>query len=148
MRCVEVTLDGWDTHANNHAIHQRSSPILDPAFAALIRDLHERDLLDRTVVLCCGEFGRTPQINPAGGRDHWPDGSAWRWPAAASAAAGSSARPIPKAARMPRDPHDVADVHATVLTALGLDPKTTVRDRKTRRPIQLSAGEAIQELLG
>ena len=48
--------------------------MLDPAFAALIRDLAPRNLLDQTVVLCGGEFGRTPKINLAGGRDHWPNG--------------------------------------------------------------------------
>ena len=74
VRCVEVTLDGWDTHVNNHEIHRKLVEQLDPAFAALIRDLKQRGLLDRTVVLCGGEFGRTPKINPLGGRDHWPNG--------------------------------------------------------------------------
>jgi hypothetical protein len=72
VRCVEVTLSGWDTHVNNHELQGKQIAILDPAFAALIRDLRERRLFDRTVVLCAGEFGRTPKVNPAGGRDHWP----------------------------------------------------------------------------
>src|SRR6202034_2920382 len=67
VRCVEVSLEGWDTHANNYSLTRRQVAILDPAFAALIADLKKRDLLARTVVLCMGEFGRTPQINPAGG---------------------------------------------------------------------------------
>src|SRR5437868_13821870 len=58
VRCVEVTLSGWDTHANNHAQHAKQLEILDPAFSALIKDLRERKLLDRTVVMCGGEFGR------------------------------------------------------------------------------------------
>src|SRR5262249_9904555 len=74
VRCVEVTLDGWDTHANNHALTRKRVEILDPALAALLRDLKERKLLERTVVVCMGEFGRTPKINPLGGRDHWPNG--------------------------------------------------------------------------
>ena len=74
VRCVEVTLSGWDTHANNHTQVAKQLEILDPAFGALIRDLRERKLLDKTVVLCAGEFGRTPSVNPAGGRDHWPNG--------------------------------------------------------------------------
>ena len=74
VRCVEVTLDGWDSHVNNHEVHRKLVGELDPAFAALIRDLKMRGLLDRTVVLCGGEFGRTPKVNLAGGRDHWPNG--------------------------------------------------------------------------
>lgn len=74
VRCVEVTLAGWDTHANNHSFCKQQNSILDPAFAALISDLKDRKLLDRTLVVCAGEFGRTPSINPAGGRDHWPTG--------------------------------------------------------------------------
>src|SRR5262249_6562109 len=71
VRCVEVTLSGWDSHVNNHEIHRARVKELDPAFAALLRDLRRRDALDRTIVLCCGEFGRTPKINLGGGRDHW-----------------------------------------------------------------------------
>ena len=74
VRCVEVTLSGWDTHANNHTQHKKQLEILDPAFAALIKDLRERKLLDKTLVIWAGEFGRTPTVNPAGGRDHWPIG--------------------------------------------------------------------------
>ncbi len=74
MRCVEVTLDGWDTHANNHSLIRDLNAILDPALSALIRDLRRRGRLDKTVVICAGEFGRTPQMNTAGGRDHWPTG--------------------------------------------------------------------------
>ena len=74
VRCVEVTLNGWDTHANNHEAHVSQNAILDPAFAALIRELRARKLLDQTIVICVGEFGRTPKINPADGRDHWPTG--------------------------------------------------------------------------
>ena len=66
VRCVEVTLDGWDSHVNNHAIQAARVKMLDPAFAALLRDLKRRDLFDRTVVLCCGEFGRTPKMNLTG----------------------------------------------------------------------------------
>ena len=54
VRCVEVTLDGWDSHANNHRIQRDQVAILDPGFAALIRDLKRHELLQRTVVLCRG----------------------------------------------------------------------------------------------
>src|SRR5205823_2938641 len=121
IRCVEITLDGWDSHANNHSIHRDRLTILDPAFSSLIRDLRDRDLLKKTVVICGGEFGRTPRINPAGGRDHWPTGYSL-------AIAGGSIRggfvlgkTDPNGIEEPTDPVSIADVHATVLAALGLD---------------------------
>lgn len=73
VRSIEVTLPGFDTHVSNHSGHVTQCKILDPAIATLIRELRERDLLDSTIVLCISEFGRTPSINPAAGRDHWPN---------------------------------------------------------------------------
>jgi hypothetical protein len=72
---VEVVLTGWDTHANNAAGTRRVSEVLDPAWSALIEDLRDRRLLDNTLVIWMGEFGRTPRINPQAGRDHF--GRAW-----------------------------------------------------------------------
>ena len=69
---VEVTLGGWDTHANNAANTTRLCGQLDRPFAALIDDLAGRGLWEETVVVWLGEFGRTPQINAAAGRDHFP----------------------------------------------------------------------------
>ncbi len=94
-----MTLSGWDSHAKNHETHERLAKILDPAFAALIADLRKRDLLDRTVVLCGGEFGRTPRINPLDGRDHWPHGFSMALAGGGFAAGRSLARPIPKGAK-------------------------------------------------
>ena len=71
---VEVTLSGWDTHVNNHEAVGNQLKVLDPAYAALLKDLRERKLLEKTLVIWAGEFGRTPSVNPAGGRDHWPTG--------------------------------------------------------------------------
>ena len=101
VRCVEVTLDGWDAHVDNHAIHRNQLAILDPAFAALIRDLRSRELLDRTVVLCAGEFGRTPKVNPLGGRDHWPNGFSMAIAGGGIAAAGSIGETDPEGSKGP-----------------------------------------------
>ncbi len=127
VRCVEVTLDGWDSHANNHAICRRLVGVLDPAFAALLRDLKRHDALKDTVVLCLGEFGRTPMVNPVGGRDHWPHGFS-------AAVAGGGVRggvvigeTDPNGGRQPADPTPVANLHATVLRAVGIDPARTLR---------------------
>src|SRR6516225_6142924 len=73
VRFVEVTLDGWDTHANNFGAVEALLAQLDPALAALTSDLADRGLLEKTLVVCMGEFGRTPQINAQNGRDHWSD---------------------------------------------------------------------------
>ena len=74
VKFVEVSLDGWDTHQNNFERTKELLSVVDPAFAMLLKDLSERDLLDKTVVLWLGEFGRTPKINNNDGRDHHTNG--------------------------------------------------------------------------
>jgi hypothetical protein len=69
---VEVESNGWDTHDNNFERVKTLSGQVDPAFAALIGDLRERGMLEKTLVIWMGEFGRTPRINPRTGRDHYP----------------------------------------------------------------------------
>jgi uncharacterized protein (DUF1501 family) len=150
---VEVTLDGWDTHANNHDLCQGRNEILDPAFAALIRQLKQRDLLNKTVVLCAGEFGRTPRLNPLGGRDHWPHGFS-----IALAGGGiqggrviGETSPEPKLDDQDRladvaDPRNVEDLHATVLKAVGID-HTEELETPIGRPMALSQGKVMEELL-
>jgi hypothetical protein len=69
---VEVRMNGWDTHDDNFARTKTLAGEVDPAFAALIRDLKSRGMLDRTTVLWTGEFGRTPKVNARDGRDHYP----------------------------------------------------------------------------
>lgn len=153
VRCVEVTLNGWDTHADNHSQCQSLNAILDPAFATLIQQLKERDLLDSTVVLCAGEFGRTPRINPLEGRDHWPHG--FSVALAGGGIAGGQligeTSPEPKLDDKNRlqdvaDPRNVADIHATVLRAFGIDP-TEELETPIGRPMALSEGKVIAELL-
>jgi hypothetical protein len=147
VRCVEVTHDGWDTHANNHKQIQELNAVLDPAFSALLGDLKQRDLLRKTVVLCLGEFGRTPIINPLGGRDHWPDGFS-------VALAGGGLRPgqvvgatDPEGSKRVVRPVSVGELHATVLTALGLDPHKG-NPSPIGRSLRLADGAPIRELIG
>jgi hypothetical protein len=151
VRCVEVTLDGWDTHANNHSLCKQRLAELDPAFAALLVDLKQRDLFRKTIVVCLGEFGRTPNINPAAGRDHWPDGFS------VALAGGKIRGGVVKGATDPQgrklEPEkdkntvSVGDLHATVLSALGLDPHQT-NISPVGRPIKLAEGEPVRELVG
>lgn len=154
VRCVEIELGGWDSHANNLEVVKARCATLDPAFAALIKQLKARNLFDSTVVLWTGEFGRTPKINPAGGRDHWPHGFT-----AALAGGGiqggrviGSTSPDPKLDEKQRladvtDPRNVEDLHATILHALGIDFTQEI-ETPIGRPMAFSKGQVIRELLG
>jgi hypothetical protein len=75
VTAVQVSLGGWDTHQNNFPQVEKLSALLDTAMSQLLRDLRSRGLLKDTIVMCFGEFGRTPKINNNGGRDHYPQ--AW-----------------------------------------------------------------------
>jgi hypothetical protein len=147
VRCVEVALDGWDSHVNNHETHRKLVKQLDPAYAALLRDLAERKLLDRTVVLCMGEFGRTPKINPFGGRDHWPQGFSLALAGGGIRGGQVLGATDPDAKKDPVQPTTVEDVHATVLKALAINPARELIAPLTGRPIKLSAGRPIPELI-
>ena len=153
VRCVEVTLTGWDTHTNNHEGHAKNAQVLDPAFAALLRYLDEHALLDHTVVICGGEFGRTPRINPAGGRDHWPHG----FTVALAGGGIVGGRVVGETSPQPDleakdktknvvDPHNIADIHATVLRAVGIDFTEELRT-PIGRPMIISQGEVIEDLV-
>jgi len=147
VRCVEVTLDGWDSHVANHEVHRARVKVLDPAFAALLRDLEQKSLLDRTVVLCCGEFGRTPKMNLTAGRDHWPGGFSLALAGGGIRGGLAIGETDPQGVKGPVRPTTVEDVHATVLAALGLDPAKENVAPATGRPIKLSPGRPIRELL-
>jgi len=147
VRCVEVTLAGWDTHANNHKYCKEQVAILDPAFATLLRDLKERKLLDRTVVICAGEFGRTPKINGLGGRDHWPNGFSIALAGGGLRAGQVIGATDPEGKAPPTDPVTVADIHATVMTAVGINPKK-VMTSPIGRTVKLSEGNVVKGLLG
>jgi len=147
VRCVEIRLGGFDTHINNHENLMERKAILDPAFATLIRDLKDRDLLDSTVVLCGGEFGRTPKINAANGRDHWPHGFS-----IALAGGGFHVGKVIGATdpegvkKEPENKVRVQDIHATVLHALGIDPDVEYIS-PAGRPITLSDGKLVKGLM-
>lgn len=147
VRCVEITLNGWDTHANNHENHARLVGTLDPAFAATISELKRRGLLEHTVVLCGGEFGRTPKLNLLEGRDHWPKGFS-----VAITGGGIRRGQVVGAtdptgrSEEPDRPVRVQDIHATVLTALGIPADKEVMT-PVGRPLALSDGNVIKELL-
>jgi len=147
VRCVEVTLGGWDTHTNNHASHSALLKVLDPALSALVADLKRRDLLEKTIVLCGGEFGRTPKMNPLGGRDHWPHGfSVIIGGAGIRGGRVVGATDVSGESKEPENPVRIEDIHATILRALGIDFAREIMT-PVGRPIALSEGRIIRELL-
>src|SRR5439155_18587009 len=121
-------------------------PTFDQAFAALVSDLDQRGLLGQTLVLATAEFGRTPKVNSAGGRDHWP------WVYSVALAGGGTAAGVVYgasdkiAAHPSARPHDPADLAATVYHLLGVAPDTLIHDA-TNRPHALVTGEKIDGLL-
>lgn len=153
VRCVEVTLGGWDSHVSNHSLQGAGCAILDAAFAALVHRLAERNLLEKTLVVCGGEFGRTPRINPAEGRDHWPHGFSVAL-AGAQVRGGSvygSTNPEPKldAKEPERDvanPVSIGDLHATMLEALDI-PYAHEMLTPVGRPLKIADGKPLLEIL-
>ena len=139
----------WDTHGNNfNQLKERLMPPADQGFAALLEDLDIRGLLDETLVVWVGEFGRTPRINRANsGREHWPHcysavlaGAGVRGGAVYGASDRWAAYPA-------SDPVSPEDLGATILHALGVDPATHVADA-IGRPLLINEGTPIVPLFG
>ncbi|MFP6674203.1 MAG: DUF1501 domain-containing protein [Pirellulaceae bacterium] len=135
----------WDTHGNLKARYQQIVPPTDRAFAALIQDLNDRGLLDDTLVVNTGEFGRTPKVNNKNGRDHWPN-------AYSTVLAGGGIRGGLSWGQTDRQGGEVleaavnpCDVLATMWRQLRLDPRTEIRDR-LGRPHLISNGRVLREL--
>jgi uncharacterized protein (DUF1501 family) len=153
---VEVTLAqipgagaGWDTHATNFTSVRALCEVLDPAWSTLMRELRERGLLDTTLVVWMGEFGRTPQINPNTGRDHFPGA----WSTVLGGAGIRTGQVIGDTGddglAVKSRPVTVAEFYATVCAALGIDH---TKDNYTPqgRPIALvdEGGKPVAELVG
>jgi uncharacterized protein (DUF1501 family) len=124
----------WDCHADGGALsttlddyRDTLCPMFDRTFAALLEDLHQRGLLETTLVLAMGEFGRTPQLNPRGGRDHWP--GCWSILMAGGGIRGGQV--LGASDRIGGEPQDrpvtPAEIAATVYRSLGIDPQTRLQ---------------------
>jgi hypothetical protein len=139
-------LANWDSHQNNFGrLKNDLLPEADRAFSALIEDLDARGLLESTLVVALGEFGRTPRINGDAGRDHWPDcfsvvlaGGGVQGGAVYGSSDRFGAYPV-------ADPVTPGDLAATIFWRFGLDPKTEIHDL-TRRPHRLAEGEPLHRL--
>ena len=149
---VEVSLGGWDTHQNNFERVKSLSKQVDAPMATLIRDLKERGLLDSTLVIWMGEFGRTPRINQRGaqpGRDHYP--RAWT-----SVMAGGGVKGGQVVGRTDKDggavvdrPINATDFLATVCTLLGINynKQNMTPNNRPVRAVDKGA-KVVKELVG
>jgi uncharacterized protein (DUF1501 family) len=143
---VEVVCNGWDTHQENFTKVPELAGQVDRPLAALLRDLADRGRLDDTLVIWMGEFGRTPQVNPRGGRDHFPRSFN-------AVLAGGGVRGGQVVGRTDKAGSDVADrpvtvpdLFATFCKSLGIDPQVE-NTAASGRPIKLvDGGTPVDEL--
>jgi len=147
VRLVTVDLRWWDTHVKGfESLKLGFLPRWDQAFSALIEDLHQRGLLETTMVLAWGEFGRTPRVNEKAGRDHWPNVFS-----AAMAGGGIQGGRVvgssdAKGGEPKDNPKTPQDVLATIYRHLGVDTAAQYLDRGGRPISVLSSGKVIEEL--
>lgn len=148
VRCVGLSWGGWDTHANNFGHLRIALPPLSQALAALIEDLEEHGLLDSTLIMMSGEFGRTPRVNGTAGRDHWPRasffflaGGGWKHGQMIGGTNRNGEDPIER-------PVHIQNVFYTAYHLLGIDANsTTLKDPNGRPQYLADERELIRELL-
>ena len=149
VRCVTVSFADFDWHGANFVNGRKVLPVFDQAITALVDDLHDRGLSDDVSVVAWGEFGRTPRINPAGGRDHWPQVSC----ALLAGGGMKTGQVIGSTNRLAESaqsrPVHYGEVLATLYHNLGIDLDTaTVRDPAGRPRYLIDGHRPIPELVG
>jgi uncharacterized protein (DUF1501 family) len=144
---VEVSMGGWDLHQNCFTTLQTKLPELDKAMSALVDDLAQRGLLENTVILWMGEFGRTPRINETAGRDHW----ARSWSVVLGGGGIPGGQVIgatnEDGTQVTTEPYSSEDLMATVCQAMGISLET-VFTASNGRPMKIAnGGKVIPELV-
>jgi uncharacterized protein (DUF1501 family) len=149
VQFVTVTDGGWDTHQNNFAsLKNALLPRLDRGYSALLQDLHERGLLEGTLVVWFGDFGRTPRINASAGRDHWASAGV-----ACMGGGGVRTGQVVGATNalgefVVDDPVSPADLAATIYHALDIPLHTWYRSQDGRPVELLAEGKPVRQLVG
>jgi hypothetical protein len=148
-RFVTLGVGGWDTHGDNfRVLRDRMLPTLDKAVAALIRDMSARGLLDETIVLCAGEFGRTPRVNGLAGRDHWARSMAVLL-AGGGMPGGVVVGATDERGMAPtKDACSPDDLAATIFRRLGFCPHHEVRAASGRPIAIFREGRCLEALAG
>lgn len=146
VRFVTINYGGWDHHGEIFKGLDKKLPEFDQGYSALILDLDQRGLLDDTLVLTMGEFGRTPKVNDKAGRDHWGRAGSMLW-AGAGVARGRVIGATDKNGAFVTDrPVRPADVAWTIYNALGIDPSKELLTPEGRPVSILAEGAAVTEL--
>ena len=145
---VKIDYDAWDTHTKNFPILKDNKlPLLDQTYSALLEDLDARGLLDETLVVMMSEMGRTPRINPNGGRDHWTHCYSVLFAGAGIRGGTIYGTSDAQAAYVKDRPVSTSDICATIYHCLGIDPEYRVPE-KNGRPVEIShGGRPIEEIL-
>lgn len=147
VRCVTVNHVDWDTHENNFVTLKRDLlPQLDAAMSTLFRDLGDRGILDRTMVIVTGEFGRTPRINKGVGRDHWGPGFTVAVGGGGLRGGQVVGTSDARAERPADNPYGPEDLAATIHRQLGIDPNGEFLTPEGRPVKIVNNGRVIQEL--
>jgi hypothetical protein len=148
VRCVTIDHSNWDTHDANFATLKRQLlPWLDAGVSTLFTDLAQRGLLDTTLVIITGEFGRTPRINKNAGRDHW--GPAFTVAMGGGGIKGGRVvgKTDARAERPASDPYGPEDLSATLCRLLGIEPKEEFLTPEGRPVAVVNNGRLIRELM-
>jgi hypothetical protein len=148
VRVVSFTFAGWDTHSGNFTSLRQSLPAMDIGLSALMTDLEQRGLLDDTIIMMSGEFGRTPRVNMTAGRDHWP-AAGFLFVAGGGLKGGQMIGSTNRYGERPLDrPVKLQEVYSTVFHQLGIDVGTTQLIDPAGRPQYLfDHRELLQELI-
>ena len=148
VRFINVTMGGWDTHANNFkTLKDRNLPTIDQSWSALLEDLQTRGMLEKTMVIWLGDFGRTPKINSAAGRDHWAGSTVFCMGGGGMKVGSVIGKSDANAEQPVTPPIQIEDIAATLYTILGipLDKHYVAPDG---RPFRINLnGKVVNEIL-
>lgn len=134
VRCVTLSFGHWDNHSRNFINLRRDLPLLDQGVSCLVQDLHERGLDNDVSVVVWGEFGRSPQVNGAGGREHWPRVSCALLAGGGMRTGQVIGRTDRQAGAVANRPVHFQEVFATLYRQLGIDPSgLSLRDLSGRQ---------------
>jgi hypothetical protein len=148
-RFVTLGFGGWDTHGNNfRTLSNRLLPPLDKAISTLIRDLQSHGLLDETVIVCAGEFGRTPRVNTTAGRDHWSRSMAVLLAGGGFPGGAVYGSTDDRGTAPARDACSPDDLAATLFRRLGFGPRHEVSSAGGRPIPIFREGRCLEPLVG
>ncbi|RPI90691.1 MAG: DUF1501 domain-containing protein [Planctomycetaceae bacterium] len=148
VRCVSLSWGGWDTHGDNFGHLRRQLPPFDAGLATLLDDLDAHEILNDTIVIVWGEFGRTPRVNGGAGRDHWPRAASVLL-YGGGLQLGQVIGATNRLGEQPTDrPVHLQEIFATLYQHMGIDPRyTTLVDNNGRPQYLVDHNAIVRELV-